>query len=372
MACIMIPTPYFVQPRPVGVCTVRRYNPHRRRVQVRRPDSLLSALLGINDSYHSYGGWDELPLHLLQASLLRHILANCDKEGTNEKEGEKSSAAAECDPTSGCKSNCPGACGCGCPENSTSPTESKEKTTCDSSCPGACGCGCPEQAESEVSEQGTETTDLSETPENFSLVLRVGSLKPENLKVSVKSGYLVVSGKYSREVHLGLGMYSTEERHIRRSFPLPDNVNVEELTSKLDENGLLKFEAPLLAVETPKERTIPITTAKPVESENAAGSSEETTELRKTEGTTEAVETTETVEPTSDVTTEDVETTETVEPTTVSADDEKTEIKEQTETVEVTPESTEIIQEKSDNAESTEEGDTPEDSAEGHEEHADN
>ncbi|XP_070539496.1 heat shock protein 30C-like [Ptychodera flava] len=115
--------------------------------------------------------------------------------------------------------------------------------------------------------ENQETVDKSEekeTPENFKLAVSVGNFKPEHLKLTVSEGKLSIVGKYVHETDHGNGIYSTEERQFRQSYTLPDNVNTDQLISKFDESGrLLTFEAPLKAIEEPKERPIPITVEKP-------------------------------------------------------------------------------------------------------------
>lgn len=47
-------------------------------------------------------------------------------------------------------------------------------------------------------------------------------------------------------------------REYNREFLLPNGVNPELIKSSLSKDGVLTVEAPLPAIEGPKERTVPI------------------------------------------------------------------------------------------------------------------
>uniref|UniRef100_A0ABM0MBB5 Heat shock protein beta-1-like n=1 Tax=Saccoglossus kowalevskii TaxID=10224 RepID=A0ABM0MBB5_SACKO len=111
----------------------------------------------------------------------------------------------------------------------------------------------------------TRKTDSSEQSlvepkaKNFRLAVDVGNVSPDDLSVKISDGVLKVNGK-STEADTDGNVYSVYT--FTHEFMLPKNVNVDSLTSKLKEDGVLMFEAPLLATKEPTEIYLPITVDK--------------------------------------------------------------------------------------------------------------
>ncbi|XP_006825006.1 uncharacterized protein LOC102805184 [Saccoglossus kowalevskii] len=112
------------------------------------------------------------------------------------------------------------------------------------------------------SEPVTELDNLEQSliePSNFKLAVEVGNVSPDDLNAKLSDGVLTVTGK-SMEADIDgnvKSMYS-----FTREFTLPEDVDVDSLTSKLTADGVLTFEAPFLTLGGPTERYLPITVDK--------------------------------------------------------------------------------------------------------------
>lgn len=85
--------------------------------------------------------------------------------------------------------------------------------------------------------------------------LNVSGYKPEELAIDVNDGYMTVSGKHEEKSDDGRKFVS---RSFSRTHSLPKNVNMDGIKSSLIDGKLLRVEAPLKAIEQPKERVVPI------------------------------------------------------------------------------------------------------------------
>ena len=79
--------------------------------------------------------------------------------------------------------------------------------------------------------------------------------EPSELTVKVADGYITVSGKHESKSEDGSSFVA---RQFTRKHLLPKNVNIDAINSKLSDGKVLRIEAPLLAVEAPKDTSIPI------------------------------------------------------------------------------------------------------------------
>ncbi|XP_070539495.1 heat shock protein 30C-like [Ptychodera flava] len=217
MTCVLFSDPFPVyRPR---VAAVSRYQPYSlaRRWRLHPLHTLPNPLQLVEEDFFDDGNdsvFDDIFCHLLHSAKNK----NTDSSGEAPKE-----LSADRDLAS----------------------DSVEKVT-----------QCTDVAECSKNSDGQDQE--KKKSDNFKLVVSIGSFKPEHLKVSVKDGKLTVAAKYLNEVDHGDGVYSTQERQFKHSYTLPDNVNIDEVTSKCDENGLLTFEAPLRAVESSTGREIPV------------------------------------------------------------------------------------------------------------------
>lgn len=102
--------------------------------------------------------------------------------------------------------------------------------------------------------------DVQLTDKSFDVALDVRGYKPEELQVKVENGVLEVDAKHEEKSQDGSRFVA---RQFSRRYKLPDNVNLDAIKSSLVSNGsVLTVSAPLLAVEAPKETSIPVHVSK--------------------------------------------------------------------------------------------------------------
>lgn len=87
----------------------------------------------------------------------------------------------------------------------------------------------------------------------FHLEFDVRQFKPEEIEVKTFGDQLTVHAKHE-DKEQGKSAY----REYQRQFTLPKEVNPEVLSSKLSTEGVLLIEAPLPALEGPRDKMIPI------------------------------------------------------------------------------------------------------------------
>lgn len=87
----------------------------------------------------------------------------------------------------------------------------------------------------------------------FRLEFDMRQFKPEEIQVRTSGNSLTVSAKHDEK-----DPSKSVFREYNRSYVLPKDVHPEQLTSKLSTGGVLTIEAPLPAIEGPREKLIPI------------------------------------------------------------------------------------------------------------------
>ncbi|KAL4218683.1 small heat shock protein (HSP20) [Mactra antiquata] len=87
----------------------------------------------------------------------------------------------------------------------------------------------------------------------FHLQFDMRQFKPEEIQVRTAGNTLTVSAKHDEK-----DPNKSVFREYNRSYVLPKDVSPERLTSKLSTGGVLTIEAPLPALEGPREKLIPI------------------------------------------------------------------------------------------------------------------
>merc|ERR1712136_232488 len=100
--------------------------------------------------------------------------------------------------------------------------------------------------------QGSSADGSSEDTFSRKMVLR--NYKPENIQVRVTADKkVVVEGKQElKEDKDGFQSYQLKE--FKRTLEVPENVNIEELTSSFSDQGVLTITAPLLALPEPEKK----------------------------------------------------------------------------------------------------------------------
>merc|ERR1711944_106160 len=99
-----------------------------------------------------------------------------------------------------------------------------------------------------------ENPSKDETPDRFSKTVHLKDFKPEDIQIRVTTDKkVIVEAKQEVKEEKG-GFKSYKLKEIKQSLDVPDNVNIEELTSSLSEQGYLTISAPLLALPEPKKK----------------------------------------------------------------------------------------------------------------------
>merc|ERR1712012_1518516 len=100
--------------------------------------------------------------------------------------------------------------------------------------------------------QGTSSDGSSEDTFSKKMVLR--NYKPENIQVRVTADKkVVVEGKQElKEDKDGFQSYQLKE--FKQTLEVPENVNIDELTSSFSDQGVLTISAPLLALPEPEKK----------------------------------------------------------------------------------------------------------------------
>ncbi|XP_047121575.1 alpha-crystallin A chain-like [Schistocerca piceifrons] len=100
------------------------------------------------------------------------------------------------------------------------------------------------------------TSNIKNKKEGFEVSLDVQQFKPDEISVKMMDDFIVVEGKHDerKDEH---GYIS---RQFTRRYKLPDDVELEQVVSKLSSDGVLTITAPKKALppSESKERIVPI------------------------------------------------------------------------------------------------------------------
>lgn len=128
-----------------------------------------------------------------------------------------------------------------------------------------------------IRKEGGGTSTVKADKDKFQVVLDVQQFKPDEISVKVVDKFVVVEGKHEEKQD----EHGWISRQFTRRYLIPEQCNVDEVTSSLSSDGVLSVTAP--RKEKPKdqpERTISIQqTGKPALKENEK--KEEKTEEKK-------------------------------------------------------------------------------------------
>jgi len=94
----------------------------------------------------------------------------------------------------------------------------------------------------------------SSSDDTFSKKMVLRNYKPENIQVRVTADKkVVVEGKQElKEDKDGFQSYQLKE--FKQTLDVPENVNIDELTSSFSDQGVLTITAPLLALPEPEKK----------------------------------------------------------------------------------------------------------------------
>merc|ERR1712135_138004 len=100
----------------------------------------------------------------------------------------------------------------------------------------------------------TKTKAQGGPEDNFTKKMVLRNYKPENIQVRVTADKkVVVEGKQElKEDKDGFQSYQLKE--FKQTLEVPENVNIEELTSSFSDQGVLTITAPLLALPEPEKK----------------------------------------------------------------------------------------------------------------------
>merc|ERR1711862_705562 len=87
----------------------------------------------------------------------------------------------------------------------------------------------------------TEVIRVKEDEEKLEVSLDTSQYRPDELKVSVSDGVLMVEGKHEEKAEDGSKMVS---RMFSRKYTLPPSTKQEEVASNLSSDGVLVITAP--------------------------------------------------------------------------------------------------------------------------------
>merc|ERR1712224_537403 len=93
-----------------------------------------------------------------------------------------------------------------------------------------------------------------QTPDTFTKKFQLRDFKPENIqiRVTVDKRVVVEAKQEVKEEKDGFQSYQLKE--FKQSVDVPENANIEKLTSSLNEQGLLTISAPLLSLPEPTKK----------------------------------------------------------------------------------------------------------------------
>merc|ERR1712018_788832 len=105
-----------------------------------------------------------------------------------------------------------------------------------------------------------DNTD-GKTSDNFTKKMKLKNFKPSDIQIRVTADKKVVVEAKQEVKEENEGFHSYQLREFKQSLDVPENVNIEELTSSFNEKGELTITAPLLSLPEPEteETKLPVT-----------------------------------------------------------------------------------------------------------------
>ncbi|VDN56037.1 unnamed protein product [Dracunculus medinensis] len=101
---------------------------------------------------------------------------------------------------------------------------------------------------------GDGVGNIIDDDEQFSITIDTSQFSPEDLKVNIVDGQLIIEGKHESKID----QYGEIERSFVRKLMLPKNVTAESVTSELTKDGMLTVQTPKKSTDASRVRTIPI------------------------------------------------------------------------------------------------------------------
>ncbi|CAG9531156.1 unnamed protein product [Cercopithifilaria johnstoni] len=101
---------------------------------------------------------------------------------------------------------------------------------------------------------GSGVGEITDDDEHYSVTIDVSQFAPEDLKVSVSDGMVVIEGKHP----MIKDQFGEIERQFTRRLTLPKGTKTELVTSELTKDGKLTVQTPKKEKNQAQTRTIPI------------------------------------------------------------------------------------------------------------------
>merc|ERR1712228_479457 len=127
------------------------------------------------------------------------------------------------------------------------------------------------------SNKDSENTAEEEKSSVFTKKMKLKDFKPSDIQIRVTADKKVVVEAKQEVKEENEGFHSYQLREFKQSLDVPENVNIEELTSSFNENGELTISAPLLSLPEPEKdeenevSKLPVTFEKEEESKRDNG-----------------------------------------------------------------------------------------------------
>ena len=106
----------------------------------------------------------------------------------------------------------------------------------------------------------TPRMNVAETETEYSVSLELPGIPPEDVRVEIEDGHLLISGKVEEETKdEGKSFHRMERRtgEFRRVFALPDEVDAEKIDAHF-EHGILRVSLPKAEKARPQRITVKI------------------------------------------------------------------------------------------------------------------
>lgn len=103
--------------------------------------------------------------------------------------------------------------------------------------------------------EGGGTSTVKADKDKFQVILDVQQFKPEEINVKVSDRFVVVEGKHEEKQD----EHGSISRHFVRKYMIPEQCNIDQVTSSLSSDGVLSITAPRKDVPKLKnEKAIPV------------------------------------------------------------------------------------------------------------------
>ncbi|XP_077981196.1 alpha-crystallin A chain-like [Glandiceps talaboti] len=116
-----------------------------------------------------------------------------------------------------------------------------------------------------------------DTQDRFRVMLDVHHFQPDEVTLKLVDNRIVVCAKHEEKQD----EHGYISREFTRQYIVPNGTDLQQIKSRLSQDGILTIEAPKLSVEPPKERVIPIERGEPSNDYKMEGQKKEEEEKAK-------------------------------------------------------------------------------------------